>query len=158
MAKTALELTAKELQTYRPYREPDERDILKRWEQAWEVARAAARLLREDIFVIAEKELSLREQDELYYAFSELIPRFRRDIAVLVYDINGLKRIPTWQTLNLVKDACFVYDRACIKKLFKRILQEAEEHGIIYGSEEKVFKLKKAGRLVFSLKDNIRNP
>jgi predicted nucleotidyltransferase len=47
MAKTALELTAKELQRYRPYRETDEREILKRWEQAWEVARAAARLLRE---------------------------------------------------------------------------------------------------------------
>ncbi len=46
----------------------------------------------------------------------------------------------------------FVYDRAGIKKLFKRILQEAEEHGIIYDSEEKVFKLKKAGRLVFSFK------
>jgi hypothetical protein len=45
-----------------------------------------------------------------------------------------------------------VYDRAGIKKLFKRILQEAEEHGIIYDSEEKVFKLKKAGRLVFSFK------
>jgi len=106
-----------------------------------------------DIFLITEKELPLKEQDELYYAFSELIPRFRRDITVLIYDINGLKRIPTWQTLNLVKDACFVYDQADIEKLFERILQEAEEHGIIYDGEEKVFKLKKAGRLVFSLKD-----
>jgi hypothetical protein len=40
------------------------------------------------------------------------------------------------------------------QKLFRRILQEAEEHGIIYDSEEKVFKLKKAERLVFSLEED----
>lgn len=48
----------------------------------------------------------------------------------LVYDINGLKRIPTWQTLNLMKDACLMYDRVEIEKIFKEVLQEAEEHGI----------------------------
>ena len=106
-----------------------------------------------DIFVITEKELPLRKQDELYYTFSELIPRFGRDITVLVYDIKSLKRIPTWQTLNLVKDACFVYDRAGIEKIFKKILHEATEHGIVYDNEEKVFKLKRAGRLVFSLRE-----
>jgi len=106
-----------------------------------------------DIFIITEKGLPLKEQDELYFAFSELIPRFGRDISVLVYDINGLKKIPTWQTLNLVKDACFVDDRAEIEKIFKKILQQAEEHGIVYDNEEKVFKLKKVERLVFSLKE-----
>jgi len=104
-----------------------------------------------DIFVITEKEIPLKEQDELYYAFSELIPQFGRDITVLVYDINGVKRIPTWQTLNLVKDAYFVYDGAEIERVFKIILQEAEEHGIVYDDREKVFKLKTAERLVFSL-------
>ncbi len=106
-----------------------------------------------DVFVITEKELPLREQDELYYTFSELIPKFGRDITVLVYDINGLKRIPTWQTLNLVRDAYFVYDQAEIEKVFKKILREAEEHGIVYDDQEKVFRLKKAERLVFSLKE-----
>ena len=106
-----------------------------------------------DIFVITEKEIPLREQDELYYAFSELIPRFGRDITVLVYDINGLKRIPTWQTLNLVKDACFVYDRADIEKIFQKVLQKAEEHGIVYNNQEKVFSLKRAKRVVFSLEE-----
>ena len=106
-----------------------------------------------DIFVITEKEIPLREQDELYYAFSELIPRFGRDITVLVYDINGLKRIPTWQTLNLVKDACFVYDRAEVEKIFQKVLQKAEEHGIVYDDQEKVFSLKTAERMVFSLEE-----
>ncbi len=104
-----------------------------------------------DIFVTTERELSLREQDELYYAFSELTSRFGRDVTILVYDMDGLKRIPTWQTLNLVKDACFVYDRAGIEKLFQKILQEAERHGIVYDDEERVFKLKKAERTIFSL-------
>jgi predicted nucleotidyltransferase len=106
-----------------------------------------------DIFVITEKELPLREQDELYYTLSVLIPKFGRDITVLVYDINGLKKIPTWQTLNLVKDAYFVYDRAGVENIFKKILQEAEKPGIVYDNEEKVFKLKRAGRLVFSLRE-----
>lgn len=106
-----------------------------------------------DVFVITEKELPLGEQDELYYAFSELIPTFGRDVTVLVYDINGLKRIPTWQTLNLVKDAYFAYDRAGIEEIFKMILQKAEEHGIVYDDEEKVFKLKRMERVAFSLSE-----
>lgn len=106
-----------------------------------------------DIFVITEKELPLGEQDELYYTFSQLIPVSGRDVTVLVYDINGLKRIPTWQTLNLAKDARFVYDRAGIEEVFKKILQEAEAHGIVYDDEEKVFRLKKVRRLAFSLEE-----
>jgi predicted nucleotidyltransferase len=47
VAKTALDLTGEEWQTYRPGRDRDERQCAERWERAWEVARAAARLLRE---------------------------------------------------------------------------------------------------------------
>lgn len=104
-----------------------------------------------DIFIITEEEIPLREQDELYFAFSELISRLRRDVTVLVYDINSLKRIPTWQTLNLVKDGRFVYDRAEIKKIFEQILRKAEEHGIVYNDQEKIFSLKKPERTLFSL-------
>jgi len=42
-----LDLTAEELQTYQPDRKADERLETERWEQAWEVARVAAHLLRE---------------------------------------------------------------------------------------------------------------
>lgn len=107
-----------------------------------------------DIFVITEEELTLEEQDELYCIFSELIPKLGRDITVLVYDINGLKNIPSWQTLNLIKDACFVHDRGGIMEVFKGILREAEEHGIVYDEERKVFKLKRKGRVVFTLSDD----
>jgi len=106
-----------------------------------------------DIFIITEEELPLREQDGLYYTFSELIPEFKRDISVLVYDINGLKKIPTWQTLNLIKDAYFVYDRAEIEEIFKKILQEAQKHGIVYDEHEKVFRVRKPERVIFSLRE-----
>ena len=47
MARTALDLTAEERWTDRPGRELDQKQVVERWGQAWEVARAAARLLRE---------------------------------------------------------------------------------------------------------------
>jgi len=47
MAKTALDLTVEELRSYRPDRKPAEQQMGKLWEEAWEVARAAAHLLRE---------------------------------------------------------------------------------------------------------------
>jgi predicted nucleotidyltransferase len=47
MAKTALDLTPEELRSYHPYRIPNTQQTSEKWEQAWEVARAAAQLLRE---------------------------------------------------------------------------------------------------------------
>jgi predicted nucleotidyltransferase len=47
MAKTALDLTAEQLQAYRPGKELDERLMTEQWKLAWEVARMAAHLLRE---------------------------------------------------------------------------------------------------------------
>ncbi len=104
-----------------------------------------------DIFVITERELSLEEQDKLYYEFSGLIKKFKRDVTVLVYDIESLKKVPSWQTLNLLRDAIFAYDRGGIEEVFREILRKAEERGIIYDEKDKVFKLKKPGRIVFSL-------
>lgn len=49
MAKTAVDLTAEEARTYQPGKGKawDEARLGERWEQAWTVARVAARLLRE---------------------------------------------------------------------------------------------------------------
>lgn len=47
MAKTALDLTVEELRMYRPARKLEEHQAIERWEQAWKIARAAARLLQE---------------------------------------------------------------------------------------------------------------
>ena len=47
MAKTALDLTAEELQRYRPARKLEKPQATERWEQARQAAQAAARLLRE---------------------------------------------------------------------------------------------------------------
>lgn len=47
MARTALDLTAEELHSYRPARVSNTPRTVERWEQACEVARGAAQLLRE---------------------------------------------------------------------------------------------------------------
>jgi len=104
-----------------------------------------------DIFIITKKELGIKEQDEFYYAFSELRRKFKRDTTVLVYDIESLKKVPSWHTLNMIKDAIFAYDIANVKEIFKNILDEAEKHGIFYDEKEKVFKSRKQGRIIFSL-------
>ena len=104
-----------------------------------------------DIFIITKKELGIKEQDEFYYAFSELRRKFKRDTTVLIYDIESLKKVPSWQTLNMIKDTIFAYDIANVKEIFKNILNEAEKHGIFYDEKEKVFKSRKQGRIIFSL-------
>lgn len=106
-----------------------------------------------DIFVITKRGLTLKEQDELYFLFSEVLYEFKRDISVIVYDLDSLKKVPTWQTLNLIKDANFIYDRAEIESVFKKIMQDAEKEGIFYDAQEKVFKLKKIERKIYSLKE-----
>jgi predicted nucleotidyltransferase len=101
-----------------------------------------------DIFIITEKELGIKEQDEFYYAFGELRRRFRRDTTVLVYDIKSLKSVPSWQTLNMMRDAIFAYDVMGVEEIFKDILDKAGKCGIFYDEKEKVFKLGKRGRII----------
>lgn len=103
-----------------------------------------------DIFVITRRALSLAEQDALYEAFSPLISRFGRDITVLSYDLESLKRVPTWHTLQMMKEARFVYDPGGIAEIFGEILRQAEEQGIVYDEQARVFRLKEARRTVFS--------
>jgi predicted nucleotidyltransferase len=47
MARTALDLTPEEAQTYHPKGRRDERQVAEQWERAWAVAQTAARLLRD---------------------------------------------------------------------------------------------------------------
>lgn len=105
-----------------------------------------------DIVVITQRALSSEEQDRFHEILSEaLVPRFGRDVTVLVYDLEGLKRVPTWHTLVMVREALLVEDRADIADLFRRILQKAESHGIIYDPERQVFRTTRPGRVVFTV-------
>jgi len=106
-----------------------------------------------DIFVITEKELTLAEEHELYRAFRDLRALFRKDTTILVYDLKGVKRVPSWQTLSMIKDACFLVDRAQVQELFEKILQQAAEHGIVFDEREKLFRLTRPGKVVFSYEE-----
>ncbi|MGB9630873.1 MAG: nucleotidyltransferase domain-containing protein [Candidatus Methanodesulfokora sp.] len=104
-----------------------------------------------DVFVITSRELSLEEQDRLYQEFSRLMEIFGRDVTVLVYDMKSLKKVPSWQTLNLIRDAIFAFDRGNVQEVFREILRKAEEKGIFYDERDRVFRLRKPGRVVLSL-------
>jgi predicted nucleotidyltransferase len=47
MARTALDLSTEEWKAYRPGVQVDEEQVAERWDRAWEVACAAARLMRQ---------------------------------------------------------------------------------------------------------------
>lgn len=106
-----------------------------------------------DIFIITEKETSLAEELELYRAFRDLRALFAKDTTVLVYDLTALKQVPSWHTLHMMKDACFLVDRAGVHELFKKILKQAEEKGIIYDEKDRVFRLRRPGRMVFTYEE-----
>jgi len=96
-----------------------------------------------DIFIIGEKDFSLDEQHIFYSFFYNILRRdFKRDITILTYSFAGLKRVPTWHTLHLCKDAYLIYERGITNDVFKKILEEAEKQGIIWDEEEKVFRIK----------------
>jgi hypothetical protein len=65
-------------------------------------------------------------------------------------DIKSLKSVPSWQTLNMMRDAIFAYDVMGVEEIFKDI-DKARKYGIFYDEKEKVFKLRKRGRIVFHL-------
>ncbi len=109
-----------------------------------------------DIFIITQKEFNFKERDELYYVLSEILLEFKRDITVIVYDLNSLKKVPTWQTLNLIKNADFICDRAEIEKILKKILEDTEKKGIFYDAQQKVFKLEKLERKIYLLKEETK--
>jgi hypothetical protein len=43
--------------------------------------------------------------------------------------------------------------RSEIEEIFKKILQEAQKHGIVYDEQEKVFRVRKPERVIFSLRE-----
>jgi len=46
----------------------------------------------------------------------------------------------------------FAYDAGGVKEIFRKILDEAEKSGVFYDEEERTFRLRKRGRVVFSLR------
>ncbi len=96
-----------------------------------------------DILDITRRELTLKEENELYFAFSKIIPETKKDLTVLVYNIESLKRIPTWQSLNRVKNAHFIYDKAHLEKVFQKIPKEMGKYGIFDDALGKNFRYKK---------------
>ncbi len=121
IGKTALALTPQEWRAYRPGVELDSEQVAERWERAWEVAHAAARVLRETFGarrVVAFGSLAHRSSftqwsDIDLAAWGVPAPLFYRAVAV----ITGLS--PEFEIDLLDPDTCR-----------PALLQRIEEEGI----------------------------
>jgi len=82
-----------------------------------------------DIFVIVKERLV---DDRIWWdRISDVLQDFGRDVTVLVYTVEGLKRIITWYVLRLASEGVLVYDRGDIRGLFNRIISAAKEAGLV---------------------------
>jgi predicted nucleotidyltransferase len=92
VAKTALDLTPEEYRAYHPGKEWDQEVVAARWDRAWEVARDAARLLREKFGAkrvvvfgsLAHRTLFSPWSDVDLAAWEIPVDRFYRAIAAVI--------------------------------------------------------------------------
>jgi len=85
-----------------------------------------------DIFVVVKEKLADVDVDRIWWdRISDALKDFGRDVTVLVYTTEALKRIITWYVLRLASEAILVYDRAGVESLFKRIIATAKKAGLV---------------------------
>jgi len=87
-----------------------------------------------DIFVVVkedENEGRCLEVDDLWWRrVRDTLSKFQRDVTVLVYSIEGLRKISNWYVLRLASDGILVFDQGGIGELFDKILETARETGL----------------------------
>jgi predicted nucleotidyltransferase len=112
-----------------------------------------------DIFVVVQEKKPGVDVDKLWWdRINEALKDYQRDVTVLVYSIEGLKRIITWYVLRLASEGIFIYDKGGVKELFVRIIKTAKEAGLVERKigTHKVWtapKLKLGERLVLEVKE-----
>jgi len=85
-----------------------------------------------DIFVVVKKRGKGIEVDELWWhRINDALRKFQRDVTVLVYSREALRRIAGWYILRLASDGILVFDRGGIKELFDKILEAARKAGLV---------------------------
>ena len=51
-------------------------------------------------------------------------------MTTFVYTVETVKEIPWWETLRMATDAIVLVDNHGVRKLFKRVVQAAEDAGL----------------------------
>jgi predicted nucleotidyltransferase len=65
-----------------------------------------------------------------YDRLSKALQHYRRDVTVLVYTVEIIKAVPSWEMLRMCTDAKVVIDNDGIRKLFKKVVKAAEDAGL----------------------------
>jgi len=85
-----------------------------------------------DVFVVVRTKGEGIEVDELWWhRISDVLRGFQRDVTVLVYSVEALRKIAGWYVLRLATDGIFVFDEGNIESLFRRIVEAAEKAGLV---------------------------
>ncbi|RKX68860.1 hypothetical protein DRP53_09835 [candidate division WOR-3 bacterium] len=85
-----------------------------------------------DIFVIVKEKKSGYDVDRIWWdRINEALSLFHRDVTVVVYSVNGLRRISNWYVLRLASEGILVYDKGGIKGLFRKIIETARRAGLV---------------------------
>ena len=83
-----------------------------------------------DVFVVVEKKRS--DTDRVWWKrITEVLEGFHRDITVITYSVNGLKKISNWYVLRLASEGILIYDRGKVGEIFRKIIETAHRAGLV---------------------------
>ncbi len=87
-----------------------------------------------DIFVVVKENGNGKkclEVDDLWWRrIRDALKKFQRDVTVLVYSTEGLRKISNWYVLRLASDGILIFDQGGIRELFDEILKTARKAGL----------------------------
>jgi predicted nucleotidyltransferase len=85
-----------------------------------------------DVFVVLrEGDLGPETHRVWWERIRKALNKLNRDITVLIYTRKALEDICNWYVLRLASEGIVILDRGRIKELFRRIVQVAEEAGLV---------------------------
>ena len=83
-----------------------------------------------DIFVVVKEKKEGAE--ELWWRrIKGALRKFGRDVTVLVYSTEAIRRVAGWDVLRLATDGILAFDRGGIGELLKKVTESAEKAGLV---------------------------
>jgi len=84
------------------------------------------------IFVVVKRKRKGIEDDELWWhRINDALRKFERDVTVLVFSVEALRKIAGWDVLRLATDGIFAFDKGNIEELFRKIVDAARKPGLV---------------------------
>jgi len=84
------------------------------------------------IFVVVKERGKGIEIDRLWWhRINDALRKFERDVTVLVFSVEALRKIAGWDVLRLATDGIFAFDKGNIEELFRKIVDAARKAGLV---------------------------